>query len=648
MRPEDLPFLRVPGIPALHGDTLVVAVSSPDLRADGYRGGLWQVPLTPGGTPRRITGGRSDTQPRISPDGAWVAFLRVAGDSGTAARPQVYLLPTAGGEAIQLTDLPLGAGVPAWAPDSRSLAWTARVPEPGRYGTTAGVGPEAEAPRRITRFSYRFDGIGFIGDRPAQVHVAELPGPDGVPSPPRRLTELDVDAADPAFTPDGRHVLFTAQRALGADGDTLHTDVYAVSVAGGEPVLVVRSEGTAEYPTADGDTVYYCGEQFTGRAVALNPGLWSAPLRLTGEPGTPLRLTDTETVAVERAPGPPVLIEGGVLVPVAHRGAVQVRLVPTGAKEALLDELPLLAGEDAAVLGFTAHSGRTVAAVSTVDDPGELVLLGENPVTLTEFNAEARATGLLGWQEIDTAAPDGYPVHGWVMLPKGPGPHPVLLNIHGGPFRFYSRGFFDEAQIYAEAGYAVVLGNPRGSASYGQAHGAVLAGPGFGTVEDTGDLLALLDAALELPGLDPARVGVMGGSYGGLMTGILAAKHGERFVAAWSERALNAWDSFVGSSDIGWSFATDYCADEETQRRSSPLTYADQITIPFLIAHSEQDWRCPLEQAQRMFVALRRNGTPTEMLLFPGEGHELTRGGRPKHRLQRFEAVLDWWSRHLG
>jgi dipeptidyl aminopeptidase/acylaminoacyl peptidase len=140
----------------------------------------------------------------------------------------------------------------------------------------------------------------------------------------------------------------------------------------------------------------------------------------------------------------------------------------------------------------------------------------------------------------------------------------------------------------------------------------------------------------------------MGGSYGGFMTGWLAAHHGHRFRAAWSERAVNAWDSFTGSSDIGWYFTGAYVGDDvDEQRRRSPLTYADRITIPFAVVHSEQDWRCPLEQAQRMFVALKKSGCETEMLVFPGEGHELTRSGRPRHRLQRFEAVLEWWQRHL-
>ncbi|MGH3493485.1 MAG: alpha/beta hydrolase family protein, partial [Sciscionella sp.] len=228
----------------------------------------------------------------------------------------------------------------------------------------------------------------------------------------------------------------------------------------------------------------------------------------------------------------------------------------------------------------------------------------------------------------------------------GAGPHPVLLVVHGGPFMYHPRTFFDEAQIYASAGYAVVLPNPRGSAGYGQAHGQAVIGDIGGV--DVDDILAVLDLVLQRADLDAGRVGVMGGSYGGLMTTWLAAHHGERFVAAWSERAVNDWTSFVGSSDIGWFFAKAYCGEDPEQlRRFSPLTYAEKITMPFAVVHSEQDWRCPLEQGQRLFVALRRQGTPVEFLVFPGEGHELSRTGKPRHRRQRFEAVLDFWRRYL-
>jgi dipeptidyl aminopeptidase/acylaminoacyl peptidase len=190
------------------------------------------------------------------------------------------------------------------------------------------------------------------------------------------------------------------------------------------------------------------------------------------------------------------------------------------------------------------------------------------------------------------------------------------------------------------------MGNPRGSSGFGEAHGrAVIGNVGEASAVD---LLALLDEALTAPDLDSERVGVLGGSHGGYMATWLAAHHGHRFRAAISERALNAIDSFEGSSDIGWFFADSlYGTDPERRAAQSPLRYADQIEIPMLIIHSEEDWRCPLEQAQRLYVALKRRGATVEMLLFPGVGHGLSRTGLPSHRIARFDAILDWWARYL-
>jgi dipeptidyl aminopeptidase/acylaminoacyl peptidase len=257
----------------------------------------------------------------------------------------------------------------------------------------------------------------------------------------------------------------------------------------------------------------------------------------------------------------------------------------------------------------------------------------------------AAAATLAPMEPIEAAAPDGYPVHGWLLAPSGPGPHPVVLMIHGGPYTQYRWRLFDEAQVAVGAGYAVVMGNPRGSSGFGQAHGRAIVGR-MGT-DDMDDLLALLDAALTDPRLDAHRVGVMGGSYGGFMTTWLLGVT-ERFRCGITERALNAFDSFRGSSDIGAFFPAAYPGDDpDGMRAQSPLTHADGITAPTLVIHSEQDWRCPLEQGQRLFVHLKQRGVATELLVFPGEGHELSRSGRPRHRVQRLEAVLAWLERHL-
>jgi dipeptidyl aminopeptidase/acylaminoacyl peptidase len=221
----------------------------------------------------------------------------------------------------------------------------------------------------------------------------------------------------------------------------------------------------------------------------------------------------------------------------------------------------------------------------------------------------------------------------------------VLLTIHGGPFSQYGWGLFDETQTYVSAGYAVVQCNPRGSSGYGAEHGRVLRGAWGG--HDVDDVLAFLDAALADPALDADRVGVMGGSYGGYLTALLIGRT-DRFAAAVVERAFTDPVSFVGSSDIGWSFPDQYLGtDPERLAAQSAMANAGSITTPTLVIHSEEDWRCPVEQGTRLYVELKRRGVPSELLLFPGEGHELSRSGRPKHRLARFEHILRWWARWL-
>jgi dipeptidyl aminopeptidase/acylaminoacyl peptidase len=648
MRPEDIALLSVPTSLALHGDLLVASLARPDPAANKYVGGLVRVPMD-GAEPSPLTWGSHDAFPSVSPDGRLLAFTRPVADENGRPLPQLHVLPVAGGEVRCLTSLPLGVGKPAWAPDSSRIACTARIPEPGRYGTAdpeweSAPKPDEEAPRRITRLDYGVDNVGYVVDRHSRLFVLDVPPADEAPPEPVELTDGRCDVLDPAWTPDGEYLIVAAPRDLG-ERETLLDDLYAVPSNGGEPLLVAQAAGSVLTPTVTDDgLVLFNGVALDGgRAVAVNHGLWATEFR-PGQPSTPRRLTDVETVDLEPASGPPLPLAGDVVVPVRNRGAVELRSVPIDATGAPLDTMPLLIGEHGAVRGFTVADDRIAAVVSTPDSPGEVVL-GDG-TCLTDFAAPLRAADIRPTVEITGAAPDGYPVHGWVVLPDGIGPHPVVLFVHGGPFMYHGWGFLDEAQILASAGYAVVLPNPRGSAGYGQAHGASIVRAL--TTVDVDDILATLDVALELPELDGGQVGVMGGSYGGFMTGWLAGHHGDRFRAAWSERAVNAWDSFTGSSDIGWFFTDDYIgSDLAEQRRLSPLTYADRIDIPFAVVHSENDLRCPFEQAQRMFVALKRGGVDAELLVFPGEGHELTRSGKPRHRLQRFRVVLDWWARHL-
>ncbi|MGM0386703.1 MAG: alpha/beta hydrolase family protein, partial [Actinomycetota bacterium] len=307
----------------------------------------------------------------------------------------------------------------------------------------------------------------------------------------------------------------------------------------------------------------------------------------------------------------------------------------------------VLLGGHLVVTGAAEAGGTVVVAYTDPTTPGEVGAVVDGEVrALTDFAAPLRrATVTAPQREFTATASDGYPVHGWVYLPEGDGPHPVLLNIHGGPYAQYGWGWFDEAQVYAAAGYAVVQCNPRGSAGYGREHGLAIR-HAMGTADRT-DVLAFLDGAVAEFGLDGARVGILGGSYGGYLTAWTIA-HDHRFAAAIVERGYLDPVNFVGTSDIGWFFSDAYTgSDPERIAAQSPMAHVGAVRTPTLVLHSEQDLRCPLEQAQRYFAALLRGGVEAEMLVFPGENHELSRSGSPWHRKQRFDAILEWWGRHL-
>ena len=229
---------------------------------------------------------------------------------------------------------------------------------------------------------------------------------------------------------------------------------------------------------------------------------------------------------------------------------------------------------------------------------------------------------------------------------------PTLLNIHGGPASQYGFTFFDEFQVYAEAGFNVIACNPRGSTGRGHKYLRDVCGNKWG-VNDVHDVLSSFKQMVRELKITNKDYGIMGGSYGGFMTSWVIGNYPKMFNSAIVERALINWETMVGTSDIGIGFPEMYLLDEmdnnlSLYRKKSPITYAKNITTPTLIIHSENDYRCPVEQSEQLFSALKRNKVESAMIRFPNEGHELSRSGKPVHRKQRFDFIVDWHKKHLS
>jgi dipeptidyl aminopeptidase/acylaminoacyl peptidase len=295
--------------------------------------------------------------------------------------------------------------------------------------------------------------------------------------------------------------------------------------------------------------------------------------------------------------------------------------------------------------------------VNTTSDLLLIDLLTETADQLTHYQDEiAKEAQLEPAERISVTTDPGVEIDCWIMKPAGfedGKQYPVLLNVHGGPFGQYGETFFDEFQVYAGAGYGVVFCNPRGSSGQDTGFSRALVGDMGGP--DYRDVMAAFEAALErMPWADRSRMGVMGGSYGGFMTTWIIG-HDHRFKAAVSERAVNDWYSMQGASDIGGTFNRQYLGegaviqdDLELLLRQSPLTHAKEIRTPVLILHSEDDLRCPMSQAEQLFVVLKQMRKDVEFVRFPDESHEMSRSGRPSHRTDRFEVILEYFGRKLN
>ena len=668
---EDLYKLQPTSQPHISPDGRRVAfvLTTIDERTYEYHSAIWVAPVE-GGEARRFSGGPSSAySPAWSPDGRWLAFVSdregeatLHGEKVTKkhgkGKAQIWLLPTDGGEARQLTFMQHGASNPSWSPDGKSILFSAQV---GPADEETDDGKAIPKVRVIDRLWYRLDGVGYIYERRSHLFLVNIDGGEA-----EQLTDGDWDDSDPAWSPDGSRIAFTSSR--GEDRWQLPCpDVYTLAIRnGGELRRLTNGSIACSAPSwsPDGKTIAFLaslklrsGGHTDVYTIPANAERGQATCLTQDFEGSFQDWTNSDVGDEHLAPAPAWSADGKSLYALAsHRGATRVfalsttgtngqpRALTPGNSHARDFSIDRAAHTMALLIGSATRVQEIFAL--TLDSSGELR-------RLTSFNEALLSEMRLSTPEyMPYTGADGWPMDGWVMKPIGFDPakkYPLIVQIHGGPATQYGYGFFHEMQLMTTAGYVVLFTNPRGSLGYGREF--TLSVRGAWGEKDSLDILAGIDALLRQGYIDEQRIGVIGGSYGGFMTNWLIG-HSDRFRAAVADRSVTNLFSDFGSGDFGWTFADDELDatpwdDLERYLRMSPISYVKNIHTPLLIIHSEQDLRCNIEQAEQLFASLKYLGREVLFVRFEGQSHGMSRGGHPKHRVERLKHIMRWFEKYL-
>ena len=666
-------------------------------KKDGYNTSLWSVATSGNEEPRQLTRGERDSSPCWAPDGRSIVFVRATEKEGKPEPGQLCMLPMDGGDSFVFTDLPKGASEPQWSPDGRTIAFSSRsnpediakheknkrTEEEQKKGDAAGASP---SPRRrdekpkpdqsedretdvhvVTKAVFRRDNEGYIDPkRPPHIWVVPAPASAATKVEPKQLTSGRFEEDNFFWAKDGSKIYFASLRVDEPYYELPRVELYSVPASGGEPTKVNTFEidaGTFSL-SPDGKQIAFVGSSSQPVNSYTQPDLWAVDLAPNAKPRNLTAGLDfdvgrglTADNAPPRAAGrsaPIWTTDGrGILEVAGKEGRNNLMRfdVATGAAAEITrgnqGVLRFRASADRGKIAYTASSPTMINELFVLDQPDA------QPRQITRINAALFAQlNLTEPEEIWYESFDGRRIHTWVQKPPQFDPkkkYPLILNIHGGPHAAYGYIFSHEFQWMAAKGYVVLYPNPRGSTTYGQEFGNIIQHnyPG----DDYKDLMAGVDELVRRGYIDPAKLGVTGGSGGGLLTNWTIGQT-DRFAAAVSQRDIADWAAWWYTADFSlfepsWFKGAPFNEPEDFRRRS-PITFINNVKTPLMLILGDADLNTPpATGGDQMFRALKYRKIPTVMVRFPGESHELSRSGKPWHRIERLQHIVGWFDKWL-
>ena len=592
-----------------------------------------------GGTPFDVTEGPGDGAPRLSADGKTLAFLR----SGEDDKRQVWVMQVDGGDARQVTMLPDGVKDMAWSPDGSEFVVVSRVdPDRAPEDHDEETMPRTRVARRVR---YRDDGDGWRGDAFSQLFLV-----DAVTGEAERITDGEGNHEAPAWSPDGSRIAFVTDSVPGRDF-VRGSEAHVMEKAGGTSRCwsrgLSRAESVAWSP--DGKRLAAAGSHHAD--VWDSRQSWLFVLEEAGKPACVAG--DVYTVVQPLAPRCWTPKDGIFFIGDRAGESFLCRVNLDGS--ALRIEVVDGGGQELTGLSVDHAGARVAMSMSSPACPCDVAVLevgAKRQRTVTAVNAGLLEAYPGARVEKLMFERGGEKIQARVMFPRDfddARSYPLVLDIHGGPNGRFSDSYDVTHQILAGAGYIVLAVNPRGSSSYGPDFLKAVLGDWGG--EDFLDLMAGVDLLCERPYVDSDRLGVHGYSYGGFMSSWIVG-HDHRFKAAVIGAPCINLHSMYGTSDIGVSFGENQWGGSvlenvEALVNRSPLTYASEVRTPVLLMHGEEDYRCPIEQAEQFFVALKRQGKTVEFVRFPKSSHGFRRNGHPALHVEYLDRMLAWLEKYV-